>query len=653
MSIKMRIDEMILNTNGGDYRFSFTSPCTVLQGPVGTGKSSLLELIKFVMGGTAVLTPVVRSEVRAVEAQVNLAGASLTLRRVLWHNAATVQVIDPRDDGEVRRLSVRPRPDQQSLSDALLETLGIPRVKIPRARTRATGASVPLTFNDLYAYLYVEQQEIDRSVVHHTEVFREPKRRAVFELLFGLADADQLAAETELGLVRDALRAARERSTTVQHFLATASVQDEVALRQRQLDLGAAATAAAADLDRLRAEVAASTTAHRGLREEVLAAEKVARVAAEAAQAAHAEVTRRVHLLAQFRIDLAREDKARSASRRLAPLEFVVCPRCMQGLDDSRAQAGICLLCLQPDTSDMTAQLDEPLDDSDEQSEELDRLLDRARADAAAADAALARAEHQLTAMRFHLDQVTAEAVAPRFQEIELLSASRARALADKEHIRNLLVFWAELHLLEEEAVRLEGEQLRLEQDIAAGRARRKARRVVLDELAELFEQTVLDLRVPWAQTATIDTTNYLPMVNDERFESLAVAGGTKTIVTVAYHLTLLAHALAHGDTLLPQLLVLDTPRKNLGSNPNDKEMGGRIYQRIRTLVDAYHNEVQFIIADNDLPDDVAWIKAHRFSYDQPLLPHVLHPGEEAALTGQLETVETLRGRRPAADLEM
>jgi hypothetical protein len=97
----------------------------------------------------------------------------------------------------------------------------------------------------------------------------------------------------------------------------------------------------------------------------------------------------------------------------------------------------------------------------------------------------------------------------------------------------------------------------------------------------------------------------------------------------------------------LPQLLVLDTPRKNLGSNPNDKDMGGRIYQRIRTLVDASRDEVQFIIADNDLPDDADWIKAHRFTYDQPLLPHVLHPGEEAALTGQLDTVETLRGRRP------
>ena len=49
---------------------------------------------------------------------------------------------------------------------------------------------------------------------------------------------------------------------------------------------------------------------------------------------------------------------------------------------------GFCMLCLQPDASDLIPQIDGPLDDSDEQGEELDRLLDQARADAAAANEA-------------------------------------------------------------------------------------------------------------------------------------------------------------------------------------------------------------------------------------------------------------------------
>jgi hypothetical protein len=119
----------------------------------------------------------------------------------------------------------------------------------------------------------------------------------------------------------------------------------------------------------------------------------------------------------------------------------------------------------------------------------------------------------------------------------------------------------------------------------------------------------------------------------------VAVAGGTKTLVTVAYHLTLLAYALQQRDTLLPQFLILDTPRKNLGSNVNDSEMGDRIYNRIQTLVDAYGSEVQFIIADNDLPRGWDGFSRIHVDYDNPLIPHALHPGEGAVREGRIQTV--------------
>jgi hypothetical protein len=69
----------------------------------------------------------------------------------------------------------------------------------------------------------------------HTEVFREPKRRAVFELLFGLSEPEQMLAETELGAVRYKLKGARARAFSVEIFLLTANVADEAALGARPL----------------------------------------------------------------------------------------------------------------------------------------------------------------------------------------------------------------------------------------------------------------------------------------------------------------------------------------------------------------------------------------------------------------------------------
>lgn len=647
MNVRMRIDGITLLTEAKQYSFDLSGPCTILHGPVGTGKSSLLELIKHAFGGNAVLTKVVRNEIQRVDLSVNLAGNRLVLRRGVGMTGSSfpfIDVIDPRDDGVVRKLPVRPRPNQETISDLLLETLGLPRATMPRARTKATSATVPLTFNDLYTYLYVEQQEIDRSVVHHTEVFREPKRRAIFELIFGLADADQLRLETELGRARDDLKGSQQRLATIRQFIETTAIQSESELRQQQVEFAAAAKQAEDSLERLRAEIRSSTGAFEGLRRLVQQAETAYRSALETAAKLAEEVTRREHLLALHNVEAAREDKARSASRRFAALEFVVCPRCMQAIEEDRANPGTCHLCLQPEAASPVADAETSLD-SEDQAEELELLLNEAARDAATARTSATNAENELRMLKSQLDESTATAVAPRFQEIELLASAKERAIAQQQLVMQHLGLWREVETLNATTLELESRQAELTNELSAIRRKKEARRSVLDDLSGLFSDTVAALEVPWAQYASIDPNTFLPTINGEKFDTIAVAGGTKTIVNVAYHLTLLGYALAQGDTLLPQLLVIDTPRKNLGANPNDREMGSRIYRRIRTLVDAYRNDVQFVVADNDVPEDADWFKAYRFSYEQPLLPHVLHPGEEAALSGQLETVESIRSK--------
>jgi hypothetical protein len=642
MSRRMRINSVTLRGAGRKYEFPFTRNCTILDGPVGTGKSSLLELIKYGFGGQAVLTPVVRSEIDQVLLNVSIEGRDFWLKRNLGKSSRYVVLSSAIDPEESETLPVRGDYSHRSISDALLAAINIPNVEIPRARTRASAETVRLTFNDLYSYLYVEQQDIDRSVVHHTETFRDPKRRAVFELLFGLADPGQLTAESELGRLREELKAANSRAELIESFLETAGVESYVWLRSKSIELSEIANNATAELIQLRETVAARTTAHEKLRNRIASAEAASEVAERELAESRSEVSRREELLAQFQLDSFREDKARSASRRLSPLEFVMCPRCLQELPESRADSDHCHLCLQEVAVDYASTPDVSLVEAEDQVDELEELLTKAREICTERESRLKALQRGLAMLREDLDLVTAEAVAPRFGEIELLSARRASALVELDGVGKYLKFWEELNNIRDSARGLASRIAELEEIISSTKSRLSQRRLVLDELSSLFDETVRSLGVPWANSAAIDPKTYLPTVDGERFETLAVAGGTKTVVTVAYHLTLLAHALEQRDTLLPQLLILDTPRKNLGFNLNDSEMGDRIYSRIQTLVDAYGSEVQFIIADNDLPR--AWDGFSRIhvDYNHPLIPHVLHPGEDAVREGRVPTVSTI-----------
>jgi hypothetical protein len=645
MALKFRIDNVQLLTDEGPYEFDLSSPCTVFDGPVGTGKSSLLELIKFGLGGTAVLTPVVRSEVTAVHLTVTISGGTYVLRRQLGtRDSAFVALHDVGDDKAIEKLPIRLRPDgETSIGDRLLELLGFPKVRIPRARARATSANVPLTFNDVYAYIYVSQQGIDQSIVHHTEVFREPKRRAIFELMFGLLNERQLEIETRLGVLRDDSKNANDRRAVVGNFLDTADVRPRLELEQQLSELDQQAGTATEALNQLSNDIATLTNAHYSLRERVASAEAMARAAQERAADAIREAKRRRELVAQIQLDAAREERRVIASQQLSPLEFVSCPRCMQDLDDSRLSVDSCMLCLQPMTPRQSAS-PTPLSDIDEQVTELETLLLSSDQFATESVSAADAAEQELASARASLDAVTAEAVAPRFQEISLMSAARAEALATKNSVLEFLKFWEELDALSIRVQRLDAEKAQAENDLALEKERLSGRSSRLGELSDLFAETVEYLNVPWAESANIDGTNYLPLVNGEKFDTLAVAGGTKTMVTVAYHLTLLSYTLSEPESLLPGLLILDTPRKNLGFNNDDSRMGDQIYARIRTLVSTYGASVQFIIADNDVPQDRTWFRRFHFDYGSPLIRHVLHPGEEAIRTGEIKTVEGLVG---------
>lgn len=644
MPVKMRIDKVILATERRDYEFSLDGPCTLLAGPVGTGKSSLLELIKHALGGNAVLTPVVRREVRHVQLQVSLQDSHFDIKRNLGRDAGTVEILDSAGGGLLQKCSVRARLNEPSISDFLLETLGVPAVRIPRARTKSTAATVPLTFNDLFSYIYVEQQEIDRSIVHHLEVFREPKRRATFELIFGLADPELLAIEVRLGAVKDELRMARERSAAVEAFIKTANVFDEISMRDRLRQLEFKASEAAQRLSQLRDEVEAETSALSELRRGARDVESSYQAAQKAVAEVEAEVEARRQRRSQLEIDLAKSDRATIASNRLGPLEFVVCPRCLQDLDETRAAPDRCTLCLQivQETSDMAeedifeASYETALSEADELLKASQISLEKVRRKAAAIGSAAA-------VIRNELDNATAHSVAPRFQEIELLSATQADAVAEGRSIRQLLGIWDELRELKASAEQLVAEREELQKALDERTGRLLARRSVVDDLSGIFNEVVQSLNIPWATEASLDARDYLPVINGERIESLAVAGGSKTLVTVAYHLSLLTYALSHRDSLLPQLLIIDTPRKNLGFNREDKELGERIYRRIGTIAEAYGDAVQFIVADNDVPQGANWLNALRFDYDHPLIGHVMHPGEAAVLAGEVETV----GSRP------
>ena len=647
MTLRVRFDSLALQTTEHRYVYAFDSVVTTIVGPVGAGKTSALELLRYAIGGGGLLSKAVRSSVHTVTVQMTFPTQRLVFTRRIGES--TVEVVDA--GGEtVATLAVGASKQHRLASDFLREAAGLPAMTVTASRGSRKGKSDRLGFFDVLRYCYVPQAEIDRSIVRHLDTALARKRKTTFEMLFGLSDLQTAEADAVVGRVTEELASARLADRTVARFLTDAQTRDEQSLTSELERLDVAIAAATNRLAALRTELKVATINESGAQTEATRLADRLRLVTHDAHGLEAIQKEHAKAIAQLDLEEERLSRSESAGRHFDGLEFARCPRCLQSVQERGVPAGSCRLCLQPTAEEEGLDPDadsalRSLDKGSDLSEER-RRIESLRTELRALSAEDGRQLKSLMTEQRSLqvtlrevladiDRKTSEFVSPRFDLISDLSAELSSASARRAAMVEASQLRAQHRRLSAIAREKDNELSAAKAAALAARTALAARRSILPELSDTFNEMVQLLEPPWYQSARIDPVTYLPVLNDSPFENLS--GGEKTVVNVAYHLALLSLALARRDTLLPALLILDTPRKNLGVG--DQALAVRIYRQVDALATTYPNGFQMIVADNDPPTGkLARSKTIELTYEQPLIPDVEHPGPD---------VETLSAPSP------
>lgn len=634
MTVTFRIDEVRLDTSGGSVVYAFPADLTVLAGQTGVGKTTLLELIKFGLGGDGLLAPVAIQHVIDVHLSVRVGGSRWQLSRALdVEGRRRVRVVD---------LITRERePDhsiggeEPTISDLLMASLGLQTgLKAAARGSRSTSAGAQITFNDVFRFMYVPQSEMNRDIAASHDSYYAPKRRAVFELLFGLTNADVLRMRSEINTLRASLDEAKTAYATVDRFLVDSGIANRIDAEMRELKAQQDEIEAAAALQALQGELADVADRETQVLRDLLG--DAERSLADARQLAISLDRERLEYNQERRRvaqDVTRLERMASAGERLANIEFTVCPRCTQPLDKREISTGSCRVCLQPDiVGDASGRDQYETEQLRSQLMEIDVQLQSISDQSEQIAVAIVSRNELVQSLTGEIDARTANRVTPRLQAYADAVAKLTHARGEQESMGTVLRQWDRADDLRQLAEQVETRRRALTSQVnTAESALRDRKAELITELNAEFSKTVTAFGIPSIETTSIDPDSYLPILNGQPFSEVSLAGGIITATQVAYWLSLLTIAVRRGDTYLPAFLLLDSPRLALNTA---EDIAAQMYRRFVTQVAVKPGRLQFIVADNQLPAeydrDFAEID---FSYENPTVSTVGHPGPAQVIT--------------------
>lgn len=629
MTVRFRLEAVGLKTTEGLIEYQFNSDLTVLAGPTGVGKTTLLELIKFGFGADAILAPVAIDYIDSVTLDVRIKDDRLRLVRSLDKaKRSTVRVTDLITQERLQDHYIGDKK-QPALNSLLMTCLGLPDDMRAAAGKKSTREGARITFADILNYLYIPQSEMNRDIAHSQESYREPKRKAVFELLFGLTDTEILALQSRISKLKGEIDAADAKHAVVVQFLrdsGTSSRDDAELALERAF---AAQTEAQNALERLRESIdPVSDHETQTIRDLLTEAER----GLADTRAAYTDLLRRrgQYEAERRRVqgDLDRLNRMREAGQRLADIEFTVCPRCMQSLNQRSVPANACRLCLQDDPISENAgqgpyesrQLAEQLTEMDDQ---ISAVLTQQEVVARR----ITERERLISHLSNQLEHRTAERITPRLQAFSDASQQAAAAKAEQQHWETILRQWDTVEDLQAATDALHSERQSTISQLDRARQALEQRRVrIIEELSEEFDETVRAIGIPGVVTTAIDTEKYLPVLNGAVFSKKnQLAGGTTTATQVAYWCSLIAVAMRNPETSYPAFLLIDSPQLALNTENN---LTAAMYRRLTTQVGVMPGRLQIIIADNELPPSYRgdYTEIH-FDYSRPTVSTVGHPG--------------------------
>lgn len=622
------LKNLILHGHRKDYRVPFHPGINIIYGDADTGKSSILRLVYYLLGGKEIkLDKEITSSVKYATLELQINGLPYCISRDLFNASRDVDVYSC----ELTKISTTfpekykssvPKGNEQSksLSDFLLEALEFPSVRIKQAPTKDSSETARLSFLDLFKFMYLDQDDVGSThMLNIGNPVLETKNREVFKYIFNVLDSSISELEVDIS------KKTQEKTQLVSQYSAVSAFLNQTEFKSPQVldeeisNIDAAKNEFKEQLSDLNKRTTSDSELYEGLKDALNTINLNIEQQESNRQSNLRNIERFSRLLNDYQNDIERI-KAGLSSKDIIGREVneqTNCPICETTIAIHKISEKFDI----PTDSRLKGELTSIT----RRTKDLKQLISENRADLETANSLLAELYAEKSRAREMIDDELKSSISPYLAERDAIISELAQLDERRGRAVHSLRVRNTQTAIADQIGRLAGTIENLKIKLDELKKNSPSLEGVINDLGIDLNDFIKEIKIKNHYGVGIDNRTFFPLVRNTEYRKIN-SGGLRTIVSIGHLVSILSQKL-RKDTNIPGLLMIDTVGKFLGKTPEsakesqletfddidgvaDPEKYKNLFEALIKTAETFDENdklCQIILVDNDIPHNVAY----------------------------------------------
>ncbi|WP_434930314.1 hypothetical protein ACRWQM_13575 [Shewanella sp. HL-SH5] len=605
-NIYLNFKKLIIIGVNRNYTCDFKPGLNLIWGDLDSGKSSILNLIDFSLGGKFgdLDNDQIKGYGRTVCLEVELNNTTITLQRILGDNQNTIKLYESSFENINEHYpaicSASPSKEEPDgwISDKLLDYLNIPKVQIKESRYRDNARNSRLSFRDLIKLIHLKQKRVASENLMDLTVGAVFNRNVeVQKFVYGVHDNQISELNQQLTTESRMLSDIEKQTSTINNFLkATKSFgcsQDEYENINNHIEQ------ANSEIEMLKSDEKIASIVTSNIKNELELVRKKTYLLQRSISNNKLKLGDYLKLKSSYEKDLSCLNSSISMRSTLTVKELelrkVSCPTCNSYINLSSNTLS---------DEDLNSEVKSIKNRIAGCKSAIEKIKNTIKED----EDELAGSNAVFNNIRENFDKSNMELLSPTIEAISKAEAAKQLLVGKIAEIKKNKMLGSKLDemysMIDNKKISIE----KIKRDIKTVEERLGNIDKTIESLSNHYHRLMKDSKLTNFYGAKIDD-KFMPTFRDRAYTKMS-SGGVRTLMSVNLYISRLNYLMDNGG-YLPTTLLLDTPGQNIGryvregiteDNLSDPSIYEQIYQSLKDLkIKSKGNHYQIIVVDNDL----------------------------------------------------